>query len=510
MSRLTITIITIVVLLVVYFFRLSRKNDKEYEELSAKRKKELHSFEYTLLPAYVDLVENNPDQEVRLIDASIWRKDIESIINPQHIDWDEISCEILGDNRTECVFFYDFPLPPFDNNNTLAKYGAIYINKQKKIYKYYTLEKTKKGYLLCSPSTKGNQNYGEKSDMSKKAFLNEVCNLLGIDAASLQGWRLAKRKASVKYYPDFGGGMKESSDANLDILTESQDNSTHLSGNESKDRIDFRAIHKEMYYVEYKLIPQLADSYKEHPEKAKQIVTTVYENLYILQNRLRRLSPQFIAFGSISCEIFGDIANECFAVYVYPKPIDMPLAKYGAIYFNRLEHEYKYWTFEFSEPGKYYLCSIAGEGRANHGARLDMSKEEFIHEVCQLMSVDETVFQQRNHLSRRNMLELTDKSLKDAIASCHLLAVCFYDFNEPSQSIIPVLEKLADLYLGKITFGVFDVYGGAENDSSIEDYSVRALPTILIFADGRIVDKSIGACGLDALCAKFNNLLKQN
>ena len=243
----------------------------------------LHRFEYTLLPTYVDLLKSNPVQEVRLIDSSLWKKDIESIANPQFIDWDEISCEILGDSRTECVFFYDFPTP-FDI--PLAKYGAIYINKQKQIYKYYTLEKSAMGFMICSPSTEGHINYGEKGDMSKKEFLNEVCNLLGIDAGSMQGWRLAKGKASVVHYTDFGGGKKEFSEADLNIMTELKDNNY-------EDFIENNPLAVICFY-EYRgpsklmlnLLSEFADDYKERISVGKYDVygdknETVRERLHV-------------------------------------------------------------------------------------------------------------------------------------------------------------------------------------------------------------------------------------
>ena len=99
----------------------------------------LKMFEYSLLPTYVELLKSDQEQEFRFVDSSIWEKDIESVISPQYIDWDEISCEILGDGETEYIFFYDFPTPI---SVPLAKYGIIYINKIKQMYNYYTLEKS--------------------------------------------------------------------------------------------------------------------------------------------------------------------------------------------------------------------------------------------------------------------------------------------------------------------------------------------------------------------------------
>lgn len=157
---------------------------------------------------------------------------------------------------------------------------------------------------------------------------------------------------------------------------------------EPQDKVDYKAIHDEMYYVEYKLIPHFVEMFKDQPEKASQIVLTIYENLITLQNHLRAVAP--LAFGNVSGEVCGDIDNECLVVYEFPKPLDMPLAKYGAIYFNRAQLKYQYWTLELSMNGNYVLGSMSAEGHANYGQRPNLSKEEFIHEVCQSMDLDET------------------------------------------------------------------------------------------------------------------------
>jgi len=153
------------------------------------------------------------------------------------------------------------------------------------------------------------------------------------------------------------------------------------------DKVYYKAIHDEMYYVEYKLIPHFVEMYKDQPEKASQIILTIYENLNTLQNHLRRVEPH--AFGNVSGEVCGDIDNECLVVYEFPKPLDMPLAKYGAVYFNRTQLKYQYWTLELSMNGKYVLGSMTTERHANYGQRTNLSKQEFIQEICQSMDLDE-------------------------------------------------------------------------------------------------------------------------
>lgn len=76
---------------------------------------------------------------------------------------------------------------------------------------------------------------------------------------------------------------------------------------EPQDKVDYQAIHDEMYYVEYKLIPHFVEMFKDQPNKSSQIVLTIYKNLITLQNHLREVAP--LAFGNVSGEVCGDIDN---------------------------------------------------------------------------------------------------------------------------------------------------------------------------------------------------------
>ena len=212
---------------------------------------------------------------------------------------------------------------------------------------------------------------------------------------------------------------------------------------------------------------------------------------------MRKVNP--LAFGNVSSEICGDLEHESLVVYEFPKPFDMPLAKYGAIYINKSSQEYLYWTLERSINGEYVLVSMSLNGHANHGHRKDMSKDEFIHDVCQRMSVDATKLQPKNRICRRDVLELDLPNFKETLARYPFLVVCFYDYNRPSQMLIPVLEQLAQEYKDKIVVGIYDVYGGVNNVHLLEEYSLTVVPTILFLVKGKLVNKHIGLCSIDSL-----------
>lgn len=297
----------------------------------------------------------------------------------------------------------------------------------------------------------------------------------------------------------------ESIDAKFDETNDMSENGTQVEhADEVDNKIDYKAVHDEMYYVEYKLIPHIVELYNEQPERAAQIIITIYENLVTLQNHLRRINPY--AFGKIDCDVCGDIKNECLVVYTFPEAFDIPLAKYGAIYFNQEKRQQQYWTLEMSLNG-FVLGSKTSGGHANYGHRDNMTKEEFIREVCQVMGIDEGLLHSRNKICRQHVMEMNDRSFQDVTTHYSPAVVCFYDFNKPCETFIPILEQVAQEFNDKIAIGIYDVYGGDENTETISEYNIMALPTLLFFKNGKEVKRHIGICDSTDLKTMFEEQL---
>ena len=60
----------------------------------------------------------------------------------------------------------------------------------------------------------------------------------------------------------------------------------------------------------------------------------------------------------------------------------------------------------------------------------------------------------------------------------------------PCRMVGPVIEEVAEEYQGKITVGKLNV---DENESSAAAYQVMSIPTVILFKDGEIAEKLIGA-----------------
>ena len=66
----------------------------------------------------------------------------------------------------------------------------------------------------------------------------------------------------------------------------------------------------------------------------------------------------------------------------------------------------------------------------------------------------------------------------------------------PCKAIGPVVEELAEEYAGKVQITKMNV---DENPTTPGKFSIRAIPTLILFKDGQIVDQITGAVGKSQL-----------
>jgi thioredoxin 1 len=89
------------------------------------------------------------------------------------------------------------------------------------------------------------------------------------------------------------------------------------------------------------------------------------------------------------------------------------------------------------------------------------------------------------------VLELNSKNLEEAIKNNPALVVdCWAPWCGPCRMMSPVIDELATDLKGKITFGKMNT---DENQDMAMKYQVQAIPTLLIFKDGKLADRKVGA-----------------
>lgn len=98
-------------------------------------------------------------------------------------------------------------------------------------------------------------------------------------------------------------------------------------------------------------------------------------------------------------------------------------------------------------------------------------------------------------------IELTDANFNETINSDKPVLVDFWaEWCGPCKMIGPAVEELAGDYEGKAVVGKLNV---DENPETTARFGVRSIPTLLVFKNGQIVDKQIGAVPKSVLAQKL-------
>ena len=99
-------------------------------------------------------------------------------------------------------------------------------------------------------------------------------------------------------------------------------------------------------------------------------------------------------------------------------------------------------------------------------------------------------------------VEITDANFDEMIKSDQPVLVDFWaEWCGPCKMIAPVIDELANDYEGKAVVGKVDVDNNPEVAGKL---GIRSIPTLLVFKDGEIVDKQVGAVNKGVLAQKLD------
>jgi len=92
----------------------------------------------------------------------------------------------------------------------------------------------------------------------------------------------------------------------------------------------------------------------------------------------------------------------------------------------------------------------------------------------------------------KNVSEVTDAEFKKVVLdSPHPVLVDFTaTWCPPCRAIKPSLEELAAQYQGRVSIVAVDV---DQSQATSEQFGIRAMPTLLMFKGGRVVNQLVGA-----------------
>lgn len=86
----------------------------------------------------------------------------------------------------------------------------------------------------------------------------------------------------------------------------------------------------------------------------------------------------------------------------------------------------------------------------------------------------------------------SDAAFKDDVlnASEPVLVDFFAEWCGPCKAMAPALDELAEARQGKLKVVKIDV---DQNPNITQEYNIRAMPTLLIFKDGKVAAQHVGA-----------------
>ncbi len=102
-------------------------------------------------------------------------------------------------------------------------------------------------------------------------------------------------------------------------------------------------------------------------------------------------------------------------------------------------------------------------------------------------------------------IQVTDKTFDQVIGAHPAVVIDFWaQWCPPCHIIAPIIEELAKDYAGKVVFGKLDV---DENKTTAVKYGITAIPTLLFFKNGKLVDQVLGAVSKQHLEEKIRKII---
>ena len=101
-------------------------------------------------------------------------------------------------------------------------------------------------------------------------------------------------------------------------------------------------------------------------------------------------------------------------------------------------------------------------------------------------------------MASENTKTLTDGDFEQAVLQSDrpVLVDFWAEWCGPCRMIAPAVDALADEYNGRAVVGKLNI---DDNPATPEKYSVRSIPTLLLFKGGEVVESTVGVAGKDKL-----------
>jgi len=112
--------------------------------------------------------------------------------------------------------------------------------------------------------------------------------------------------------------------------------------------------------------------------------------------------------------------------------------------------------------------------------KLEKIKEQYIIERSNI-----------NQKFPKTPLEITDLNIDNLIKKYKIIVIdCWAPWCNPCRIVAPVIEELAKELYGKVVFGKLNV---DENPVISTKHQIMSIPTLLVFKNGNLIDRLVGA-----------------
>ncbi|MCD4820526.1 MAG: thioredoxin [Methanococcoides sp.] len=103
-------------------------------------------------------------------------------------------------------------------------------------------------------------------------------------------------------------------------------------------------------------------------------------------------------------------------------------------------------------------------------------------------------------------IHVTDADFNEFISKYPITVIdCWAEWCGPCRKLIPIIDALAREYQGKIVFGKLNT---DENQMVARNFNITAIPTLLVFKNGKDATQIVGALQKEQLIERLNRFIQ--